>query len=629
MDHTKDTPDILQQEENVEATKETPINLEEDTEENKDAKRPKRLTSRAWDHFKRVPNCAEGREKAKCNYCQIIVSCNTFANGTSSMIGHLKNSCPQSPLRVVLDKKQKILNFKKLSKEEMEKLGTTHNIQAHSFNQERLRKKVAMMCIKDNMSFSIVQHEGFIELMNEAQPLFKMPSRWTVARDCISIYKEEAMKLKECMSSQRLSFTTDTWTSIQNINYMSLSTHWVNDDWKICKRIINFCPIGSHKGVAIGKLVEALLKKWEIKCEKMVCLDVETRWNSTFMMLEVATIYESAFERMYVEDYNYEAFFKINNDEIEGDNNKKKKKKKKVEGHPKFQDFANVKCLIQFLKIFYEVTIKISGSKYCTSNLFFIELVKIQGAIIELSLSGDILTRDMATRMKEKYDKYWDNTDNTNFLLYVSVVLDPRYKMHYVKFCFGNLYGSESSKCILMCEKIMKTLKELFDHYKIQHGAESSSSTTSANVGSGNNVDFKRYMEEQVQGGQGNSEIDIYLMDGIEMEDENFDILTWWKIHSTKFPVLSKIARHVLGMPISTVASESAFSTGGRTLDAYRSRLLPRTAEALICTQDWLRNGDTFIDLRQEPEDYKKYENIEKDEFKDVQNLFAVCVIDE
>lgn len=518
MDHTKDTPDILQQEENVEAAKETPINLEEDTEENKDAKRPKRLTSRAWDHFKRVPNCAEGREKAKCNYCQIIVSCNTFTNGTSSMIGHLKNSCPRSPLRVVLDKKQKILNFKKLSKEEMEKLGTTHNIQAHSFNQERLRKKVAMMCIKDNMSFSIVQHEGFIELMNEAQPLFKMPSRWTVARDCISIYKEEALKLKECMSSQRLSFTTDTWTSVQNINYMSLTAHWVNDDWKICKRIINFCPIGSHKGVAIGKLVEALLKKWEIgcvftitvdnatsndlalshlkkflrgrdailenkymhmrccahilnlivkdglkeqddsitrirnavryvrsspareakfivcvekekiKCEKMVCLDVETRWNSTFMMLEVATIYESAFERMYVEDYNYEAFFKINNDEIGGDNNKKKKKKK-VEGHPKFQDFANVKCLIQFLKIFYEVTIKISGSKYCTSNLFFIELVKIQEAIIELSLSGDLLTRDMATRMKEKYDKYWDNPDNTNFLLYVSVVLDPRYAL--------------------------------------------------------------------------------------------------------------------------------------------------------------------------------------------------------
>ena len=155
----------------------------------------------------------------------------------------------------------------------------------------------------------------------------------------------------------------------------------------------------------------------------------------------------------------------------------------------------------------------------------------------------------------------------------------------------------------------MNTLKELFDHYKIQHGGKNSSSV---NVGSSKNVDFRKYMEVQVKGEKGKLEIDIYFMDGFEMEDENFDIFSWWKIHSTKFPVLSKIARHILCMPISTVASESAFSTEGRTLDAYRSRLLPLTAESLICTKDWLRNSDTFVDLRQEPEDLKKYENIEK-----------------
>ena len=39
---------------------------------------------------------------------------------------------------------------------------------------------------------------------------------------------------------------------------------------------------------------------------------------------------------------------------------------------------------------------------------------------------------------------------------------------------------------------------------------------------------------------------------------ENFDILTWWKINSSKFTVLPKIARDVLTVPVSTVASESA-----------------------------------------------------------------------
>ncbi|GKC45505.1 zinc finger BED domain-containing protein RICESLEEPER 2-like protein [Tanacetum coccineum] len=90
-----------------------------------------------------------------------------------------------------------------------------------------------------------------------------------------------------------------------------------------------------------------------------------------------------------------------------------------------------------------------------------------------------------------------------------------------------------------------------------------------------------------------NTEVDIYLRDGTERRDEKFDVLGWWKQNSEKFLVLSQVARHVLAMPVSMVASESAFSTGGRVIDKFRSYLTPKTAEGLICTQDWLRSTPT------------------------------------
>ncbi|KAL4584071.1 hypothetical protein LXL04_008661 [Taraxacum kok-saghyz] len=71
----------------------------------------------------------------------------------------------------------------------------------------------------------------------------------------------------------------------------------------------------------------------------------------------------------------------------------------------------------------------------------------------------------------------------------------------------------------------------------------------------------------------------------------------WWKTNSIKFPILSKLARHVLAMPISTVASESAFSTGGRVIDKYRSSLNLETAEALICAQNWIRSTKVDLEL--------------------------------
>ena len=55
------------------------------------------------------------------------------------------------------------------------------------------------------------------------------------------------------------------------------------------------------------------------------------------------------------------------------------------------------------------------------------------------------------------------------------------------------------------------------------------------------------------------------------------------------------MARDVLTVIISTVASESSLSTGGRVLDAYRSRLIPSTVEALVCTRDWLYGNCVFL----------------------------------
>ncbi|CAN1293636.1 Putative AC9 transposase [Linum perenne] len=49
------------------------------------------------------------------------------------------------------------------------------------------------------------------------------------------------------------------------------------------------------------------------------------------------------------------------------------------------------------------------------------------------------------------------------------------------------------------------------------------------------------------------------------------------------------MARDVLAVPVSSVASESAFSTGGRVLSNFRSSLTPAIVEALICAEDWFR----------------------------------------
>ena len=57
-----------------------------------------------------------------------------------------------------------------------------------------------------------------------------------------------------------------------------------------------------------------------------------------------------------------------------------------------------------------------------------------------------------------------------------------------------------------------------------------------------------------------------------------------------KYRVLSQMARDILAIPITTVASEATFSAGSRVIDTYRASLSPETVQVLLCGADWCRN---------------------------------------
>ncbi|KAK2646796.1 hypothetical protein Ddye_021991 [Dipteronia dyeriana] len=164
-----------------------------------------------------------------------------------------------------------------------------------------------------------------------------------------------------------------------------------------------------------------------VKHEKLgnnsfVVLDVPTRWNSTYWMLESAVKLRKAFERMEEEDGHYINYFR------ESDNEKKRI------GPLLLNDWENAKS-------------------WCT----------IFNQLTSLSTERDPLVSRMAMSMKLKFDKYWKGLDKTNNLLIIAVVLDPRYKLAYVKWRFDAFFGVQQSQ--LMISSLREVLVELYDCY--------------------------------------------------------------------------------------------------------------------------------------------------------------------
>ena len=175
------------------------------------------------------------------------------------------------------------------------------------------------------------------------------------------------------------------------------------------------------------------------------------------------------------------------------------------------------------------------------------------------------------------------------------------YKLDYISFCFSNI--DEDAMVKVMVDDIKNYLIRLYDYYKFYDNAQDHHQSESRLTSKSMNMEMDTIDEENLSGSilvlsrykqrreeqhslELKNDVDQYLSDPNEELDDNFDVLAWWKANEFKYRVLSKISEDVLAVPVSTVSSESAFSTGGRILDSFRSPLTPKTVEALISTQN-------------------------------------------
>lgn len=114
------------------------------------------------------------------------------------------------------------------------------------YNVAEVRRAIAEFIIIDEQPFRVVEGEGFKRLMSLILPNYNLPSRITVARQCLRIYQEEKPKLKRVIKGHRICITSDTWTSLQNFTYVVIIARWIDNDWKLQFFLNFFSSSRSH-----------------------------------------------------------------------------------------------------------------------------------------------------------------------------------------------------------------------------------------------------------------------------------------------------------------------------------------------------------------------------------------------
>jgi hypothetical protein len=308
---------------------------------------------------------------------------------------------------------------------------------------------------------------------------------------------------------------------------------------------------------------EEIAKYVKVSPDNKLGLDCKTRWNSTYKMLNVALPYEPAFNRAA----RVEKLFVC---------------------APSKEEWDFAREVVGRLKMFDDITALFSGTNYVTANVHLFKICEAKTKIKQWAACGIPIIEEMSTKMIEKFDKYWKDIQGP---MGIATVLDPRFKTEYLLGFFECLYGHTSEECWEKVEEVKISLCDLMKEYQLEDDEDNteSSSPSLANSGFLSSISA-RVASRRPMTARFRTELDRYLDDEyVPIEADNFKILDWWKVSGTRYPTLAKIARDIFAIPVSTVASESAFSTSGRVLSEHRSRLTPEILEALMCSQDWMR----------------------------------------
>uniref|UniRef100_A0A803LJG0 BED-type domain-containing protein n=1 Tax=Chenopodium quinoa TaxID=63459 RepID=A0A803LJG0_CHEQI len=388
-----------------------------------------------WEHFIKK----DGENKAECIYCHTFISCASL-QGTSGMKNHIKRC----------------------------------RLELWKFNQEDSRRALAKMVIMDEMSFRMVEHEDnassndvgiqYLKRRFESWKTLVLGGRFLHMRCCAHIL---SLTVKEGLKESDVSI----------------------------KRIRCAVRYVRSSGARLQKFMSCV-KQEKLESKRFLCLDVDTRWNSTFLMLEGALAYRRAFDLLECSDggkFRYELL--------------------KTGGVPEPSDWDCVASFLPLLKIFYDATLRVSGSLYITSNVNLQELVGISVLIKKKMLSNDAGVSLMASGMKKKHDKYWENVDNVNLLLYIAVILDPRRKMGYTKWAINQQYDSEKAK--YLCDKVMQTLNDMYELYISENPPNKSKEDMDSDVDVAE-LEFERQVGS-CAGVQGKNELAKYLEDDREV----------------------------------------------------------------------------------------------------------------
>ncbi|XP_041460598.1 E3 SUMO-protein ligase ZBED1-like [Lytechinus variegatus] len=494
----------------------------------------------------------------------------------------------------------------------------------------------------------IVEEKGFRDMIKVFDPRYSLPSRKTFSTTVIprmyDIVREQTV-LPRLERATSVAITTDMWTSRASDQYIGVTVHFIDDDWKMGSFTLENRELPPpHDNEHIAEVLRAIIAQWALE-NKVSAVVTDNATNITKAVREglslpnipcfghtlnlvvkaglkcrgiqttlarcsklVEFVHRSAKakyclashqknlnvpEHKLIQDVEtrwgstHDMLRRILEQQQPISNLLIETKRKELDLSDREVSIAEQ--LVELLQPLKEITESLSSESQVTiSNI--IPTICMLEHIFEVD--GNDLPDIVAVKrqMSEKLAQYYVEQDIQDFLS-ISAFLDGRFK---------RLLFFQEEKRARVCDVVARELTENISAERRMHEPASDIDIDGESEGQPKTKKQKSlaYLISQTIGeldeeenlprtspeSEARDEINRYLREPkVRMSG---DPLSWWKLEEGKFPTLAAMARKYLCTPATSVPSERLFSVAGNIVTAKRSLLTPENVGMLTFLHD-------------------------------------------
>ncbi|KAJ0034487.1 hypothetical protein Pint_25854 [Pistacia integerrima] len=195
------------------------------------------------------------------------------------------------------------------------------------------------------------------------------------------------------------------------------------------------------------------------------------------------------------------------------------------------EDWDEAALMYNCFKVLEDLSQELSNllnCKYNTAKVDFPMFCDIFLKLVQLGKSDNHYFCFLVSRFRKYFDEFWNKS---KLVLVITGILDPQFKMSFnVENFYKEMYGNDAKARFY---RIVDYVANIFNQYA--KGTNNSMSSSSQE-----------------------SELNCYLSDPKCPSEEGFDILQWWHFNSSTYPILARMARDFLSIPISATDEDDS-----------------------------------------------------------------------